>query len=69
MNREWFTRLLQVTVVALTVAAVCQEREERGQEREWQGTAARRAGTLEAMGAPSFEGPQELIKKCRASAS
>jgi len=40
MNREWFTRILQVTVVALTLAAVFQELEKPEEEREWHGKVA-----------------------------
>ena len=37
MDREWFTRLLQVAVVTLTLAAVLQELEKPKEEREWHG--------------------------------
>jgi len=37
MDREWFTRMLQVTVVALTLAVVFQELEKPKEEREWHG--------------------------------
>ncbi len=40
MDREWFTRILQVTVVALTLAAVFQELEKPKEEREWHGKVA-----------------------------
>ena len=40
MEREWFSRLLQVTVVALTLAAVFQELEKPKEEREWHGKVA-----------------------------
>ena len=40
MNKEWFARILQVTVVALTVAAVCQELEKPKEKRRWQGMVA-----------------------------
>ena len=40
MDREWFTRMLQVTVVALTLAAVFQELEKPKEEREWHGKVA-----------------------------
>ena len=40
MNREWFTRIIQVTVVALTVAAICQELEKPKEERKWHGRVA-----------------------------
>ncbi len=37
MYREWFTRILQVAVVAVTLAAVFQELEKPEEEREWHG--------------------------------
>ena len=37
MDREWFNRILQVTVVALTLAAVFQELEKPKEERHWHG--------------------------------
>jgi len=40
MNGKWFSRLLQATVMALALAAVCQELEKPKQEREWHGTIA-----------------------------
>ncbi len=40
MNRNWCTRILQVTVVALTLAAVCQELEKPEEERRWYGKIA-----------------------------
>jgi len=40
MDREWFTRLLQVTVVALTLAVVFQELEKPKEKREWHGKVA-----------------------------
>ncbi len=40
MNKEWFTRILQVTVVALTLAAICQEMEKPEEERKWHGKVA-----------------------------
>jgi len=40
MNGKWFSRLLQATVMALALAAVCQELEKPKQEREWHGTVA-----------------------------
>ena len=40
MDREWFTRILQVAVVALTLAAVFQELEKPKEEREWHGKVA-----------------------------
>ncbi len=40
MNGKWSTRILQVTVVALTLAAVFQELEKPKEEREWHGKIA-----------------------------
>ena len=40
MNRKWFTRTLQVTVIALTMAAICQELEKPKKERKWYGKIA-----------------------------
>lgn len=40
MDREWFTRILQVAVVALTLAAVFQELGKPEEEREWHGKVA-----------------------------
>ena len=40
MDREWFTRIIQVTVVALTLAAVFQELEKPKEKREWHGKVA-----------------------------
>ena len=40
MNSKWFTRLIQATVMALAVAAVCQELEKPKEEREWCGEVA-----------------------------
>ena len=40
MNREWFIRILQVTVFTLTLAAVCQELEKPTEERKWHGKIA-----------------------------
>lgn len=40
MYREWFTRLIQVTAISLTIAAVCQELEKPKEEREWHGKVA-----------------------------
>lgn len=40
MNEKCFIRLLQVTAVALTVAAICQELEKPKEEREWHGKIA-----------------------------
>ena len=37
MNKEWFTRMLQVAVVTITLAAVLQELEKPREEREWRG--------------------------------
>ena len=40
MDRKWFTRLIQATVMALALAAVCQELEKPKEERKWHGTVA-----------------------------
>ena len=40
MSREWLTRVLQVTVVALALAAVFQELEKPEEERKWHGKVA-----------------------------
>jgi len=40
MNREWFTRAIQAAIVALTLAAVCQELEKPKEERRWHGKVA-----------------------------
>ena len=40
MDREWFTRIIQVAVVALTLAAVFQELEKPKEKREWHGKVA-----------------------------
>ena len=40
MNTKWFSRLIQVTVMALAMAAVCQELEKPKEERKWHGTIA-----------------------------
>ncbi len=40
MNSKWFKRLIQVTAMALTLAAVCQELEKTKEERKWHGTVA-----------------------------
>ena len=40
MYREWSTRVLQVAVVALTLAAVFQELEKPEEKREWHGKVA-----------------------------
>jgi len=40
MDREWFTRIIQVTVVALTLAVVFQELEKPKERREWHGKVA-----------------------------
>ena len=41
MNREWFDRFIQVTVITLTMAAIFQELEKPEEERKWHGTIAR----------------------------
>ena len=40
MDTKWFARLIEVTVIALTMAAVCQELEKPKEERKWHGTVA-----------------------------
>lgn len=40
MNGKWFTSLLQATVIALALAAVCQELEKPKEERKWHGKVA-----------------------------
>jgi hypothetical protein len=41
MKGKWFARLIQVTVMALALAAVCQELEKPKEERKWHGTIAK----------------------------
>jgi len=40
MKSEWFTRLIQVAAISLTMAAVCQELEKPKEERSWHGRIA-----------------------------
>ena len=40
MNGKWFKRLIQVTAMALTMAAICQELEKPKEERKWHGVIA-----------------------------
>jgi len=40
MNSRWFKRLIQVTAMALTMAAICQELEKPKEERRWHGVIA-----------------------------
>ena len=40
MNREWFARIIQVTAITLTLAAICQELEKPKEERTWHGRVA-----------------------------
>ena len=40
MSTKWLTRMIQVTVVALTAAAICQELEKPKEERTWHGKIA-----------------------------
>ena len=40
MDRKWLTTMLQLTVVALTMAAVLQELEKPAEERKWHGKVA-----------------------------
>ena len=37
MGKEWLVRLLQATVVTVTLAALCQEMEKPKEERTWHG--------------------------------
>ncbi len=37
MNRKWFIRIIQVTAITLTLAAVCEELEKPKAERKWHG--------------------------------
>ena len=37
MGKEWFVRLIQATVITITIAAVCQELEKPKEERHWHG--------------------------------
>ena len=37
MESKWFTRLIQATVITLTLAAICQELEKPIEERKWHG--------------------------------
>ena len=41
MKREWFTRIVQVAVITLAMAAICQELEKPREERKWHGKVAR----------------------------
>ena len=40
MNRKWFNRMIEVVVLSLTIAAVCQELEKPKEERKWYGKIA-----------------------------
>ena len=40
MNTKWLTRMLQATVITLTLAAVFQELEKPEEERKWHGIIA-----------------------------
>jgi hypothetical protein len=40
MDTKWFNRILQATVITLTLVAVCQELEKPKERREWHGTIA-----------------------------
>jgi hypothetical protein len=37
MSREWIIRLIQMTAITITIAAVCQELEKPKEERHWHG--------------------------------
>ena len=41
MRREWFPRLIQVTAITLTLAAILQELEKPEEERMWHGEIAK----------------------------
>jgi len=40
METKWFIRAIQATVIALTLAAICQELEKPKEERKWHGKIA-----------------------------
>jgi hypothetical protein len=40
MYSKWVTRILQVTVITITLAAICQEMEKPKEERRWHGKVA-----------------------------
>ena len=40
MESRWFTRIIQVAVISLTMAAICQELEKPKEERKWHGKVA-----------------------------
>ena len=40
MDSKWITRIIQVTVFTLALAAVCQELEKPKEERKWHGKVA-----------------------------
>jgi len=40
MDEKWFTRIVQVTAIAVTMAAICQELEKPKEERKWHGKVA-----------------------------
>lgn len=40
MEKKWTTRAIQAAVIALTLAAICQELEKPKEEREWHGKVA-----------------------------
>jgi len=40
MNQKWLSRILQATVITLTLAAACQELEKPREERKWHGKVA-----------------------------
>ena len=40
MNTKWFARILQATVITITLAAICQELEKPKEERKWHGIVA-----------------------------
>ena len=40
MESRWFARIIQVAVISLTMAAICQELEKPKEERSWHGRIA-----------------------------
>ena len=67
MSSKWFTRIVQVTVVALTLAAVFQELEKPKEERHWHGKVGFipydfRIPTLERLKETYWDVPQRQIE-------
>ena len=40
MDMKWFNRIVQVAVITITMAAICQELEKPKEERKWHGKVA-----------------------------